>query len=151
MFVGAPSGKEEQVKELLLNEGILPRQLIVRSAKERKQLAEQFYEVDLVILPSRTEGFGLAALEALSSGLPVLVSANSGFGRALKEVAFGRSFVVHSEDPTEWAKEIQIVRSKRREARLEEASELREKYSKTYKWEEQCSKLVEKMLQVVGG
>ena len=151
VFVGAPSGKEEQVKELLLNEGILPRQLIVRSAKERKQLAEQFYEADLVIMPSRTEGFGLAALEALSAGLPVLVSANSGFGRALKEVAFGRSFVVHSEDPTEWAKEIQIVRSKRREVRLEEASELREKYSKTYKWEEQCSKLVEKMLQVVVG
>ena len=56
-FVGAPRGKEEQVKQMLLNEGILPRQLIVRIAKEREQLAQQFHEADLVIMPSRTEGF----------------------------------------------------------------------------------------------
>ena len=53
----------------------------MRSAKEREKLAEQFYEADLVIMPSRTEGFGLAALEALSAGLPVLVNGNSGLGR----------------------------------------------------------------------
>ena len=149
VFVGASSGKEEQVKRTLLKEGILPRQLIVRTAKEREQLAKQFLEADLVIMPSRTEGFGLAALEALSAGLPVLVSGNSGLGQALKEVPFGEHVVLNSEDPREWAKEIKAVRRKRRWVRLEEASELRERYAKKYQWEEQCRRLVERMLEIV--
>ena len=99
-------------------------QLIVRSAKEREQLAPQFYQADLVIMPSRTEGFGLAALEALSPGHPVLVSGNSGLAEALEEVPFGTTIVVKSEDPAEWAKAIREVRSKRKSVRLKEASVL---------------------------
>ncbi|XP_015757828.1 PREDICTED: D-inositol 3-phosphate glycosyltransferase-like [Acropora digitifera] len=149
VFVGAPSGKEEQVKQKLLEEGILARQLIVRTAKEREQLAQQFCEADLVIMPSRTEGFGLIALEALSAGLPVLVSRNSGLGQALKEVPFGKTAVIDSEDPTEWAKKIKAVRSEGREVRLEEAILLREKYARRYPWEGQCRKLVRKMDEIV--
>ena len=149
VFVGASSGKEEQVKQTLLKEGILPRQLTVRAAKEREQLAKQFFQADLVIMPSRTEGFGLAALEALSAGLPVLVSGNSGLGQALKEVPCGEHVVLNSEDPREWAKEIKAVRRKGRLERLEEASELRDRYAKKYQWEEQCRRLVERMLEIV--
>ena len=50
------------MKQRLLKEGILPIQLIVCRAKDREQLAKQFCEADLVIMPSRTEGFGLAVL-----------------------------------------------------------------------------------------
>ena len=150
VFVGAPSGKEEQVRELLLNEGILPRQLIMRRGKERIQLAEQFYETDLFIMPSRNEGFGLAALQALSAGLPVLVSRNTGLALALKKVPFGANVVVNSDDPLEWAKEIRRVRSMNREVLLKEASDLRKNYSETYKWEEQCSRLIKKMRELVG-
>ena len=151
VFVGAPNGKEEQVKEMLLNEGILPRQLTLRNAKEREQLAQQFYEADLVMMPSRTEGFGLTALEALSAGLPVLVSRNSGLGQVLEKVPFGSNCVVSSEDPKVWAKEIQKVHRKGKEARLKEASDLRKNYSEKCNWEKQYSKLIEKMLEVVGG
>ena len=151
VFVGAPNGKEEKIKKKLLNEGILRHQLIVRSAKEREQLAQQFYEADLVIMPSRTEGFGLAALEALSAGLPVLVSGNSGLGEALEEVPFGKNVVVKSEDPAEWAKAIRGVRSKHRNVQLKEASNLRKNYSETYNWEEQCSRLIGKIRNLVGG
>lgn len=56
-----------------------------------------------------------------------------------------------SEDPEVWAKEIQKVHRKGRKVRLEEAVKLRKKFSETYKWEEQCSKLVEKILEVVRG
>ena len=97
VFVGAANGREEQVKEMLLKKGISHSQLIVRSAKERKQLGHQFYKADLLIMPLRTEGFGLAALEALSAGLPVLVSFNSGLGEALEKVPF----VVNSNDQTD--------------------------------------------------
>ena len=149
VFVGAPSGKEEQVKQTLLKEGISARQLTVRTAKEREQLPHQFYEADLVIMPSRTEGFGLTALEALSAGLPVLVSRNSGLGQALKKVPFGKTAVIDSEDPTKWAKKIKAVRNEGREVRLKEAILLREKYAERYPWEGQCRILARKMDEIV--
>ena len=151
VFVGAPDGEEDKVKERFLKEGILPRQLIVCSAKERKQLAKQFYEADLVMMPSRTEGFGLAALEALSAGLPVLVSGNSGIGKALKKVPTGSYCVVNSEKPKKWAEAIRSICGKERGLRLREAILLRQNYADTYQWEGQCSALVEKMLEMIKG
>ena len=150
VFVGAPNGKEEEVKGRLLKTDILPSQLIVRSAKGREQLARQFFEADLVIMPSRTKGFGLVALEALSAGLPVLVSGTSGLQLALEKVPFGRNVVVNSEDPVEWAKAIREVCSKHRNVRLKEASDLRKNYSETYNWEKQCSGLIKRIHELVG-
>ena len=149
VFVGAPTGKEEQITEMLLNQGISRRQLIVRSAKERKELDQEFKAADLVIMPSRTEGFGLSALEALSAGLPVRVCSHSGLGQALQELTFGENVVLNSDDPAEWAKEIKAVRRKSRNLRLKEAIELREKYATEYQWERQCGTLVQRMLEMV--
>ena len=155
MFVGAPDGEEDEVVERFLNEGISPNQLIVRSAKGREQLAKQFCQADLVIMPSRAEGFGLAALEALSAGLPVLVSDNSGIGKALKKVPNGSNCLVklkfNEEDPMKWAEAIKAVCRKERKVRLQEAILLRQKYAETYQWEGQCSKLVEKMCEMIKG
>ena len=155
VFVGAPNGEEEKVKERFLNEGILPNQLTVRRAKEREQLVNEFCQADLVIMPSRTEGFGLAALEALSAGLPVLVSGNSGIGKALKKVAFGSNSVVNlefnDEDSKKWAEAIKAVCRKEREVRLMEAVFLRQNYAEKYQWEGQCSTLVEKMYEMIKG
>ena len=151
MFVGTPNGKEDKVKKRFIKEGISKSQLIVRSAKNREELAKQFYEADVVIMPSRSEGFGLAALEALSAGLPVLVSGNSGIGKALKKVPSGPNCVIRSEDPVKWAEAIKAVCRKERKVRLEEAIWLRQKYAETYQWEEQCSTLVEKMCEMIKG
>ena len=149
MFVGAPAGKEDEVTDRLLQHGIPRSQLIVRRFMEsREWLAKLFCAVDLAIMPSRTEDFGLTALEALSAGLPVLVSGNSGLGDALKKVPSGFSHVVDSEDPKEWAKAINIVRQKGREVQLAEAKILREKYAMLYNWQKQCDCLVEKMLNL---
>ena len=146
VFVGAPKGEEEKVKNNLLECGISPTQLIVRGFREsREMLARLLCEADLAIMPSRTEGFGLTALEALSAGLPVLVSDNSGFGKALGEILFGASVVVDSDDHVEWAKAIRRVRNKPRPIRLEEARELRSFYDRKFKWQEQCAALVEKI------
>ena len=149
LFVVAPSGKEERVQDLLLNYGIDRSQLTVRCFNgSREQLAQLFCEVDLAIMPSRTEGFGLAALEALSAGLPVLVSGNSGLGQALKKVQYGSSCVVDSEDPKDWASAIKAVRHKDRDMRLLESRILRETYAKMYNWQDQCNRLIETMLNI---
>ena len=152
LFVGAQGGEEKTVKDLLLQQGIDHSQLRVRRFNEsREQLARLFCEADLAIMPSRTEGFGLAALEALSAGLPVLVSGNSGLGEALKKVPYGSSFVVESENPKDWAKAINAVRQKDRQVRLEESKILRENYSRKYNWQDHCNTLVGIMLNISRG
>ena len=152
IFVGATSGGEEQVADLLLKQGIDRSQLRVRRFNEsREKLAQLFCEVDLAIMPSRTEGFGLAALEALSAGLPVLVSGNSGLGEALKKVPFALSCVVQSEDPKDWANAIKAVREKDRKLRLWEVEIIREQYAKMYTWKDHCNRIVERMLAISQG
>ena len=146
VFVGATRGEEEKVAKMLVEQGIDRSQLKVRRFNEsREKLADLFCEVDLAIMPSRTEGFGLAALEALSAGLPVLVSGNSGLAGALKKVPHGSSCVVTSDDPQQWASAIRSVRDKDREIRLGEFEFVRGAYAKKYSWKEQCDKLVERI------
>ena len=151
-FVGAPDGKQDEVAKNLLKSGIDKNQLTVRKfVQSTERLKELFCEVDICIMPSRTEGFGLTALEALSAGLPILVSGNSGFGEALCTVPSGRSFVVESEDPEEWAKAIAGVRQRERSDRLQDIQQLRSAYEEKFSWEKQCDSLVEKMWDVVHG
>ena len=151
-FVGAPRGKEDEIADKLLQHGIDRNQLIVRSFSDsREVLANLFCESDLAIMPSKTEGFGVSALEALSAGLPVLISGNSGLGEALKEVPQGPQFVVDSEDPKEWAKKIKEVQQTKRELRLSQARLLRENYQEKYSWEKPIRRLVERMYSLIFG
>ncbi|CAH3160207.1 unnamed protein product, partial [Pocillopora meandrina] len=150
IFVGAPDGKQDEVAKNLLKSGIDKDQLTVRKlVRSKERLKELFCEVDLYIMPSRTEGFGLTALEALSAGLPILISENSGFGEALCTVPSGKSFVVESEDPQEWAKAIAGVRQKERSNQLQDIQLLRSLYEEKFSWEKQCDSLVEKMWDIV--
>ena len=150
IFVGAPDGKQDEVAKNLLKSGIDKDQLTVRKlVRSKERLKELFCEVDLYIMPSRTEGFGLTALEALSAGLPILISGNSGFGEALCTVPSGKSFVVESEDPQEWAKAIAGVRQKERSDQLQDIRLLRSLYEEKFSWEKQCDSVVEKMWDIV--
>ena len=150
-FVCTAKGKDILVKKLPQH-GLNCNQFNVRSYDDgRKMLADLFCEVDLAIMPSRMEGFGITALEALSAALPVLVSGNSGLGEALKKVPIGTQSVVDSEDHTDWAREIKRVRQKERDVRLSESRFLREKYLEKYSWEEPCKSLVIKMKNLVFG
>ncbi|PFX16502.1 OTU domain-containing protein [Stylophora pistillata] len=150
IFVGAPDGKQEEVATNLLKSGVDKNQLTVRKfVQSKERLKDLFCEVDLCMMPSRTEGFGLTALEALSAGLPILVSGNSGFGEAMCTVPSGKSFVVEGEDPKEWAKAIAGVREKERSDRLHEIQKLKTSYEEMYSWEKQCDILVGKMWDIV--
>ena len=151
-FASKQRGKEDELADRLLQCGIGRNQLIICSFDEnRETLANLFSAVDIAILPSKAEGFGLSALEAISAGLPVLVSGNSGIAEALKEVPNGPQCIVDSEDPADWARAIKAVRNKKRNVRLEEAKILRGNYLQKYNWEESCDFLVEKMRNLAFG
>ena len=153
IFVGAPKEKEEQeeFKERLLQCGIAKEQLVVRTFIEnRDSLKDLLCEVDLAIMPSKSEGFGLVALEALSAGLPILVGSRSGFAKALENVPNGYSCIVYSDDPEEWAKAIEAVRV-RHGMRLREINALKASYGEMYSWRKQCDVLVERMKKMIYG
>ena len=152
VFVGDLEGKHEEIAQRLNRYGVPLNRLRVRGlVPDRESLKRLFQEVDLVVMPSRTEGFGLTALEALSAGLPVVVSHNSGFGEALCSVRFGSSFVVNSEDPADWTAAIQKLWDKDRRSRLEEVKTLRDLYGRKYNWTEQIKELVNKMFCLTHG
>ena len=152
VIVGAPDGKHEEIASRLIECGVPASRLRVRGfVQDRESLKRLFQEVDLVVMPSRTEGFGLTGLEAMSAGLPVLVSRNSGFGEALRSAAFGSSFVIDSEDPAVWTVAIQNIWSKDRECRLEEALTLRDNYGRKYNWAKQIKELVDVMISLAHG
>ena len=146
VFVGAPDGKEQEIAKRLLDFGIPKARLTVRSFKDQEALKREFCEADLALMPSRTEGFGLTGLEALSAGLPVIVSKNSGFGEALGSLPSGSSFVIDSEDPSAWTAAIKAMWNKDRQTRLGETKVLRDSYGKRYSWPEQCKNLLQKIV-----
>ena len=152
IYVGGRKETEKQFANLFHQCGVPKRQLTVRNLPKTKQeWKDLFCEVDLAIMPSGDKEFGLEALLALSAGLPVLVHGESGFGEALRDVTFGTSAIVDSDDAREWASRIITIRETDRKTRLEQAAMLRSNYDEKYSWKKQLTPLVAMMFSMVFG
>jgi glycosyltransferase involved in cell wall biosynthesis len=62
----------------------------------RPDLAEAFRQADCLVLPSRHDSFGRVVVEALATGLPVLVSEHVGAREVVEEESTG--WVIPAED-----------------------------------------------------
>ncbi|MFL6126139.1 glycosyltransferase family 4 protein, partial [Actinophytocola sp.] len=85
---GVPTGGETRLRELVdgWTDG-KPVRILPRAYTARAEAVEQdMRRASLVVMPSRTEGFGLVGLEAIVAGKPVLVSGSSGLGVLLDDV-----------------------------------------------------------------
>ena len=81
--VGLPLVVAGPEKEPALARELRARGVDVRGFVEKPQLAELYRGAAAFLLPSRYEGFGVPALEAMASGVPVVLSGDD----ALREVA----------------------------------------------------------------
>lgn len=54
-------------------------------------LTQDLHQASVVVMPSRAEGFGLVGLEAITAGVPTIVSKRSGLGALLEEKRGGLS------------------------------------------------------------
>ena len=142
-FVGSSPGEHRKVERWFLDNKYINRnQLTIRGyCSDPEELKMMFYQSDLVALPSRTEGFGLVALEAISAGVPILVSGASGIAEALREVEGGDTVIVESdEDADEWAQRIREMSKESAKEREANAMRLRENYRKVYSWRAECAR-----------
>ncbi len=118
---------------------------------EREAISNDIRQADALVMPSKHEGFGLVATEALGHGVPVLVNEDSGAARFLQNAnrfppQIGDPCVVpEPADPEdriiEWASAIQQLKEQLPQ-RIEDAAQLRE-ILKSYSWEHAATSLVQ--------
>ncbi|MCU9952603.1 glycosyltransferase [Burkholderia sp. BKH01] len=144
---GAPVGTGRELRERLIalsgnfdvevrdyspDVGLLQRDILMAS---------------LVLMPSRSEGFGLVALEAIAAGTPVLVSSQSGLALLLRE-RLGKdanTVIVETRDDLawstrEWERSIEAVLFDR-QAAFARAKSLREKLANILDWRDAIRQL----------
>ncbi len=84
-------------------------------------LATAFRAADVVAMPSRSESFGLVALEAQACGTPVVAAAVGGLPVAVRDGRTGR--LVHGHEPAAWAQTLgELLADPAQRARLGEAA-----------------------------
>ncbi len=139
--VGGPSGRLGKEHLALVRrrceEANNCERIIFFGPQPHHLLATYYRAADVVVVPSRSESFGLVALEAASCGTPV-VAASVGGLKAL--VRHGRTgFLVSGRDPRLWAEQIAEVLQNRTlaEGMAAEASRMAADYS----WEETARRL----------
>ncbi|GAB3063483.1 D-inositol-3-phosphate glycosyltransferase [Sediminivirga luteola] len=106
--VGESSGERSalsRARELAGRLGVGQRVDFVPPAPA-EELAQWYAAADVLLVPSRSESFGLVALEAAASGLPVLASAVGGLSEAVTASA---GVLMHSGDTGVWARELELL------------------------------------------
>lgn len=109
LILGAPSpprtllvvrgiqGDEDALRQQLVADAKrpLPDLRLRGYTADEARLQEDIRSASVLLMPSRAEGFGLVGMEALSNGIPILVSSCSGLGEVLSRVGNGaETFVV---------------------------------------------------------
>jgi glycosyltransferase involved in cell wall biosynthesis len=120
---GAPKGTGGELRERLRRIAKSDLPIRVREyTDDGLAIESDLRRSSVLLMPSRREGFGLVAFEAVQTGTPILVSDKSGIGELLKErlgASEAQNYVVTTTDDLDtaaaaWAKAIEFVLRDRR-------------------------------------
>ncbi len=105
MIVGGPSGSDgprelEQLHAQAQAAGVADRVRFV-PAQPHDELVRYYRAADVLVMPSRSESFGLVAAEAQASGLPVVASRVGGLPYVIDSSVSG--LLVNSQNPESFA------------------------------------------------
>lgn len=109
--IGGPSGADgpaelERVQKLAAELGVAER-LLVLPPRPHLELADYYRAADVCLVPSRTESFGLVALEAAACGTPVVAASVGGLRSIVVDGETG--LLVEGRDPLEWATAVALL------------------------------------------
>jgi D-inositol-3-phosphate glycosyltransferase len=119
-IVGGPSGGEggevARLMELATNLGVGDRVMLF-PPQPQERLADFYAAADVVLVPSRSESFGLVALEAEACGTPVVAASVGGLRYVVDDGRTG--FLVEGHDAGDHADQaLRILRDRRLQALL---------------------------------
>jgi D-inositol-3-phosphate glycosyltransferase len=111
IVVGGPSGPDGQeewdrIAKRVVDLGLTDRVMAV-DPQPHHLLSTYYRAADVVVVPSRSESFGLVALEAASCGVPVVASSVGGLRTLVDDGRTGA--LVEGRDAEEWARRIDEV------------------------------------------
>lgn len=148
---GAPMGSGDALRnDLMQKTHLRANHLHIREyCSDVDVIRRDMLSSALVLMPSRTEGFGLAAMEAIALGIPVLVSDQSGLAETLNTLVpeHAKKCVVHviadlETDATAWERKIDFVLSDKAAA-FARANELRLALAPHLSWQKSVRSLIE--------
>jgi glycosyltransferase involved in cell wall biosynthesis len=123
-------------------------------SSDNEAVRANYLLASVVLMPSRSEGFGLVGQEAIKMGIPVLISSESGLAELIQRDApqFEPDFIVKmsygdDDNYSEWGKRLVQILSDRPKA-FARMAELREVLASKFSWETTASGLLGTINQV---
>jgi D-inositol-3-phosphate glycosyltransferase len=111
LIVGGPSGPQGETElarlHALVGELALTDRVRFVSARPHHDLAAYYQAADVCLVPSRTESFGLVALEAAACGLPVVAASVGGLRAIVEDGSTG--FLVDGRTPHDFAAPVALL------------------------------------------
>jgi glycosyltransferase involved in cell wall biosynthesis len=142
---GAPSGTEDELHgDLQARVGMKLRIDVLAYTSQRDEILKTIRAASMVLMPSREEGFGLTGLEAITEGVPVLLSQTSGLAQALQHrlpAVAGRHIVDIQDGPDVVSERMRDVLLQPEESHRR-VLELREAMRDIFNWERSAADLV---------
>lgn len=124
-----PSTPYREECERLANAYGMQDRIEFRGYVDREQLLGLYASCAAVAVPSRYEGFGYAAAQALCAGVPLVVSDAA----ALPEVVAGCAAIASADDEEEWARELAAILDHHAQANAR-AQNRRERSIERFSW-----------------
>jgi D-inositol-3-phosphate glycosyltransferase len=140
VVVGGPSGEDGEAEmahlaQLAVHRG-LGNEVVFRPPETHDVLADFYRAADALLMPSRSESFGLVAAEAQASGLPVVAANVGGLAYAVADGVSG--VLVDGYDPRSWAKAVDRVIAE--SGRFSEGAVA---HSERFSWDSTADRLLE--------
>jgi D-inositol-3-phosphate glycosyltransferase len=133
VVVGGPSGPDgpaewDRAQKLVAERGLADRVVFIEP-QPHHSLSTYYRAADVVVVPSRSESFGLVALEAAACGIPVVACAVGGLRTLVRHDETG--FLVEGRDPAAMAARIDelLAHPQRAEAMGRAAAQEANRYS----------------------
>jgi D-inositol-3-phosphate glycosyltransferase len=147
--VGGPSGPASGLGELrALAEHLgIGERVHFLSPRPHEELPQVYAAADVLLMPSRSESFGLVALEAQACGVPVVAAAVGGLRYVVAEGKGG--FLLAGHDPAAHARRVlEVLSDPQLAARLSGAAV---RHARGFPWEATASRVLSVYAELVEG
>lgn len=149
-ILGAKPGTGESLRsDLLATSGGSLSLHVANYTSDRAKVVRELRSTALVLMPSIEEGFGLTGLEAISEGIPVLLSAASGLAQALqKHVPTHAAHHIFKVPPEPEPQDIENIAERMRELlddrslAFDRVAVLRDAMKETFCWDRSAQELI---------